>query len=140
MVRRDRSRKIFLDGLAIVQKILYIKKVAIQRRAKPTMNKPQELLDLAKKSYSDSVIEIVKGLHSQGLWRVLLSFGSYEDSWSSVLFTDKSTALQFKNCEESSYDELIEAHEDQLVYIPSGVSGQVHDTINALFDNRTVVN
>ena len=104
------------------------------------MNKHQELLSLAKKTYSNSVVEIVESLHGQGLWRVLLSFGSYEDSWDSVFFADESIALQFKNCEESSYDELIEAHEDQLVHLPSRVSGQVHDAIAELFDNRTVVN
>ena len=126
--------------LAIVQKILYIKKVGIQKREKTTMNKHQELMNLAKKSYSDSVIEIVKGLHSQGLWKVLLSFGSYEDSWDSVFFADESIALQFKNCEESDYDELVEAHGDQLVYLPSGVSSHVCDAINNLFDDRTVIN
>ena len=85
-------------------------------------------------------MEIVKSLHGQGFWRVLLSFGSYEDSWDSVFFADESIALQFKNCEESSYDELVDANEKQLVFLPSGVSGQVRDTVNDLFNNRTVAN
>ena len=63
MGRCDRARKFFLNTLAIVQKILYIKRVGIQRRAKTIM----KWTDALVKSVSQKQEAAIVAAHNSNL-------------------------------------------------------------------------